>query len=270
MSSEDAAQTTVVIPVWDGYVGAPLYDALRSVLEQGTSLRAVVVDNASSVALPELAGCEVLRSPTRLSLGAARNLGLDAARTPYVMFWDADDVMLPGTLGFLEAAIAADARLVAYGAGIVEAPSGARHRWPRRWIAGLCRRPRLLALLNCVWSLYPTTGATLMRTEAVVGCGGYFDADSGDDWCLGVSLAFRGRLGWSERPGRIYRRHPSSIWALYGSPRHQLRHAAAVRERLRADAAVPGWVRAALPAIALAQHAAITAHAGIAWLRSVG
>ena len=52
-----------------------------------------------------------------------------------------------------------------------------------------------------------------MRTELARTAGGYADAESGEDWCLGVSLAFRGRIGWSERPGRVYRLHPRSVWA---------------------------------------------------------
>src|SRR5213076_1304597 len=107
------------------------------------------------------------------------------------------------------------------------------------------------ALLDCVWSLYPTTGATIMRTERVRAAGGYGDGESGEDWCLGVSLAFRGRIGWSEVPGRVYRLHERSVRARHTRLRHQIRHARAVRERIRADRGIPAWARGALPAIAL-------------------
>lgn len=241
--------------------------AVDSITSQDRPARLLVVDNASEVRLPELRDASVVRSPERISLGAARNLGLAEVRTPNVIFWDADDLMEPGTLRFLEDQLANETRMVAFGAGIVEDPSGVRHRWPRPWIAHLLPRPRLFAVINCVWSMFPTTGATIMRTEVVRDCGGYSDANSGDDWCLGAALGFRGRLGWSERPGRRYLQHDGSIWDTYGSPRHQLVHSASVRERLARDDGVPRWLRSALPMVGLAQWAAVAAHTVVAELR---
>ena len=267
MTGDPAVQTTVVLPVWDDYVAGRLTEAVSSLTGENGAARVIVVDNASKSELPELSGVSVLRSPTRLSLGAARNLGLAEVSTPYVVVWDADDVMLPGTLAFLEGAISSDSRVVAFGMAIIEEPSGARHRWPRPWIATIARAPALFALLDCVWSLYPTTGATIMRTETVRAAGGYADAESAEDWALGVSLAFRGRVGWSERPGRIYRVHPESVWSRHMSARHLVRHAGAIRRRIRSDAGIAGWARAALPAIGLAQRAAIVGHVGVAALR---
>jgi glycosyltransferase involved in cell wall biosynthesis len=106
VSEGPAAQTTVVLTVWDEYVSTRLTEAVRSLASQGLAARIVVVDNASDVELPDLPGVAVVRSSQRLTLGAARNLGLQ------------------------------------------------------------------------------------QRAAA-----GYGDAESGEDWCLGVSLAFRGRIG---------------------------------------------------------------------------
>lgn len=267
MAAEDHVKTTVVVPVWDAYAGSSLDAALESLKGQEAGFHLLVVDNASAIALPSLDGAEVVRADRRLSLGAARNLGLGRVRTPYVIFWDADDVMLPGALVALQRALDAAQELVAFGMAIEESPSGERHRWPRRWIGGLVRTPRLLALLHCVWSQFPTTGATIMRAEAARAGGGFADADSGEDWCLGASLVFRGRIGWTERPGRIYRIHSTSVWAQHMSIAHQRRHAAAVRARLREDPGVPAWAKAALPLIALAQYGALAAHAGVATAR---
>jgi len=114
--------------------------------------------------------------------------------------------------------------------------------------------------LDAIWSLYPTTGATIMRTEVVRAAQGYASAEAGEDWCLGVSLAFRGRIGWSERPGRIYRIHDESTWARHMNARHQLQHARAVRHRIRSDAGIAEWARLALPLIQLGQYLAILGH----------
>jgi glycosyltransferase involved in cell wall biosynthesis len=262
-----AAQTTVVLPVWDDYVGERLRDAVASLTADNDPARIVVVDNASEAELPELPRAVVVRSPRRLTLGGARNLGLAQVSTPYVVVWDADDVMLPGTLAFLEASISADPSLVAFGTAIIEDPSGARHRWPRPWVATLMRARWLFALLDCVWSLYPTTGATIMPTETVRGAGGYGDAESAEDWSLGVSLAFRGRIGWSERAGRVYRVHGESVWARHMTAPHLVRHARAIRERIRTDMGIASWARSALPLIAIAQYGAIAAHVGVAAAR---
>lgn len=265
-----ASQTTVVLAVWDDYVSERLGHALQSIKAQEPATPIVVVDNASAVPLPPLPGASVVRSPQRLTAGAARNLGLTRVQTPYVVFWDADDIMLPRTLAFLQTAIRDK---TAFATAMLEEPGRKRHRWPRRWIARLIDAPTPFALVDSIWSLYPTTGATIMRTQLVRAAGGYADADAGEDWCLGVSLAFRGGLGWSERPGRLYRVHPESLWAQHMSPADLARHARAVRDRIKTDQGIPEWVRRALPLIWLGQQAAIGAHLGLEqtrWLLSQG
>lgn len=253
LSSTDVS---VVIPVWGDYAGPPLDEALESLQSQDVAARIIVVDNASDPPLRKLPGVEVVRSGKRVTVGAARNLGLAQVASPYVLFWDADDVMLPGTLGFLRDRIAATPEAVLVAASIVEGDPPAPHRWPRPWTYPLTRLRRAFALGHCVWSLFPTTGSAIMRTEAAR-ASGYGDANSGEDWVLGVSLAFRGRVVLEARPGRLYRRHPASLWQTQRSWRQLLRHAAAVRRRIRRDPAAPGWVKMLLPAIALFQTLAV-------------
>lgn len=255
-----AARTTVVVAVWDEYV-SQLEAAIQSIQGQDSEPEIVVVDNASGVALPDLPGATIVRTHGRLSLGAARNLGLDRVQTPHVVFWDADDVILPGTLAFLEDGAASGP--AAFATAVLEEPSRARHRWPRPWVARLMRAPRMFALLDSVWSLYPTTGSTIIDAQLARAAGGFADADSGEDWCLGVSLAFRGRIAFSERPGRLYSIGDPSVWARHMTPSHLLGHARAVRGRIRTDPAIPRWVRALLPLIAIGQWSAIVAHVAL-------
>ena len=270
MTERASITTTVVIPVWDRYVDARLTEAVASVAGQDRQSRIIVVDNASSVVLPAFDGVTAIRSDQRLSLGRARNLGLAEVTTPNVIFWDADDRMPPGTIGFLEDQLAADSGLIAFGAAIIDEPSGVRHRWPRRWIAKVVPYPLVFAVINAVWSMYPTTGSTIMRTSNVIDAGGYSDAEGGEDWGMGAALTFRGRVGWSERPSRHYLQHEGSRWDTYGTARHQLAYAAAVRERLDADPSVPKLMRRALPLVALAQWSAVGAHLAAAELRRLG
>jgi glycosyltransferase involved in cell wall biosynthesis len=249
--------TSIVVPVWGPYGGAALLEALESLRAQEQRARVVVVDNASDEPLPELDAVEVVRAPERLTVGGARNLGLEHVTTPYVLFWDADDLMLPGTLRFLHERISSHPSLVAVAARILDDEPRVPHRWPRRWTAPFARLPRAFALAHSVWSLFPTTGSTIMRTAAVRESRGYADANSGEDWVLGVSLAFRGRLEIHPRPGRVYRRHVGSLWQHRRSGRHLLRHAAAVRGRLRSDPGIPRWAKVLVPAIAALQVCAV-------------
>jgi GT2 family glycosyltransferase len=267
------ALTTVVVPVWGKAAVAHLPAAIASLRSQQPQPRLLVVDNDSQVPLPPLEGARVIRSKVRLTLGSARDLGVTAATTPYVVVWDADDVMLPGTLARLQARIAADRDLVAVGCAILEQSEvGGRcspHRWPHPWIRRLVRRPRLLALVISVWSVFPTTGATIMRTDAVRAGGGYGDADSGDDWCLEATLAWRGRFAWDPQPGRIYLQRPGSVWHEHRSLVHQRAHARRVRARLAHDAALPRAVRALLPEVALAQSVAIGGYLVVRGVRRI-
>ena len=96
-----------------------------------------------------------------------------------------------------------------------------------------------MAFVNSIWSQYPTVGATAMRTDAVRATGGCADASAGEDWSLGAALLWRGPAGWSERPGRLYRKHSISTLQRHGSMTDLLERARATRARLRRDQAVP-------------------------------
>lgn len=243
----------VVIPVWDAYVRW-LPEAVASVRSQG-GYDVIVVDNASQVAVPELEGTAVVRTERRLSTGAARNLGLAAVRAPLVVFLDADDVMLPGSLDALVAGIAADPGAAAFAMAIVDGDTGERHRSPRRVARALARAPIVFAFANSVWSLLPTQGATIMRSAEVRAVGGYADRDHGEDWALGASLAWRGRVRFAREPALVYRwREDSPGRAGATTVSKVLRsNAACVRARMRRDVNVPRLVRRAIPVVAVLQ-----------------
>jgi glycosyltransferase involved in cell wall biosynthesis len=249
-------RVTVVIPVWDGYVGEGLLAAVAGVQSQAPPVELIVVDNASQVPLPALARAEILRLDRRRSTGAARNAALERLRTPYVVFLDADDAMLPGALSALAEGLDADDNRAAYVLSIIDGVTGTRHRSPRRLARALSGFPPLFAIANTVWSLLPTQGATIMRAEDLRACGGYSDSNRGEDWVLATSLAFRGRVSFDRRPGLCYRRRPDSPGAVALGGAALVQSARRVRTRLRDDPAIPRWARSALPVIAVAQWAA--------------
>jgi glycosyltransferase involved in cell wall biosynthesis len=247
---------TVVIPVWDDYVQF-LPEAVESVRRDSPRAPIVVVDNASATPVPALPGTAVVRTPRRLTAGAARNLGLERVESEYLLVLDADDMLLPGTLGFLRHRLAADPSLAVSATLILDGETGERHRTPRRFVPPFARWRRTFAFANCVWSLLSIQGCALLRTAQVRDAGGYPDADWGDDWVLAVSLAFRGRVEVNERFGRYYRATPGSLWRRPRASRELLASARLVRERIRTDPAVPRWGRALLPLLAVLQLAAV-------------
>jgi hypothetical protein len=249
-----------VIPVWDAYVALRFEEALASVIAQDVPLEIIVVDNASHVPLPDMPDVQVIRMPQRVSLGAARNAGLERVHTENVMFTDADDLIEPWVVRRLQAALDSDPRLVAYAMAFVDADTGQRHRWPRPWIAKIIRFPRLFAVINAVWAIYPITGAVLIPTEHARAVGGHADVDNGDARCLGAALLFRGRVGWSEEPGYLYHQHKGSNLDRFSSVGALLDSHAAVRRRLRTEFGGPTWLRHVVPLIAAAQWAAVGAY----------
>ena len=164
--------------------------------------------------------------PMRRSVGAARNAGLATVGTSLVCFLDADDELLPGTLERLRARLAARPSCVASVAASVAWLEGSGEtvswRWPRPLAYRLCRHPRLFAAAASLRNQYPTTGAALMRTEAMRGAGGFADADHEEDWLPGVALAARGRVDLDRRPGRRYRVSDAiALWGRRGPRDHE-------------------------------------------------
>ena len=155
---------TVVIPVWGARYVASLERAIASVRAQDADVPIIVADNASDVEVPEISGTTVVRSPRRLSVGEARNLGLERVETEYVVILDADDELTAGALTSLRAGIDADPGIAVYAMSLLDADTGARHRTPRRFVPALTRARRLFALATATWSLYPIHGSAIMRT----------------------------------------------------------------------------------------------------------
>jgi glycosyltransferase involved in cell wall biosynthesis len=257
MSGPEAV--TVVVPVWDDYVDF-LPEAVESIRRNSSRAPIVVVDNASSTPVPKLAGCEVVRSDWRLSTGAARNLGLDRVVTEYVVFLDADDMLLEGTLEFLLERISTNPGLAVCATSILDGATGERFRAPRRVVFTLVRWPRVFAVVDSIWTMLPIQGCAIMRTAQVRDAGGYAEGDAGrgEDWALAVSVAWRGRIEISDRLGLYYRRPGGQLRRGRGRTPEELRASTSrVRERMRRDPAVPARARTLLPVIATLQFAAI-------------
>ncbi len=221
-------QVSVVIPFYN------LADYLPRTLE---SLRAqtfrafetIVIDDGSTDAAAAALLTDIerrrfgeitlIRQPNT-GLSGARNAGIAAARAPWVVPLDADDVLDPT---FLEKCVAAAARdpgltfvtsLVEYFEEAPEAPHGG-------WIPiGIDRD--LLATTNCA-----STCTALINRQALLDAGAYDSwLTSYEDWDLWCRLAARGARG-SVIPEFLihYRCRPDSMVRTEGKARRDLIHA---------------------------------------------
>ena len=185
---------TVVIPVFNRE--RLLVRTLDSIAAQDTRrIRLVIVDNASTDGSRRVAeqwcrahadvdaivtDCEVPGA------AAARNAGLRLADTPYVMFFDSDDEMLPGHLSMVLR-------------GIEEHPDADILGWPVRIETGMVRpktgcfhqrNPLCKHLVHSTMSSLRYVASTDLLRRA----GGWDEALSGwDDYELGVRLIVAAR-----------------------------------------------------------------------------
>ncbi len=233
-------EVSVVIPAWD--VPDLLDEALTSVLEQIDAANVVVVDNASAKVLPRSAGVRHVRLGQRVTVGEARNAGLEAVRTPYVVFLDADDLMLPGSVGYLSASIAREGVVAFAGAIIGWRPStGHVEPWgfPPLVAHRLQHRPYLFASANVFRNLLPVVGAAILDTQAVRRAGGFSPSNRGEDWGLGAVLAFSGPVGLSRRPVLVCRVREDSLSSVSEDVGAILATRRTVRRRVIHDRSVP-------------------------------
>jgi glycosyltransferase involved in cell wall biosynthesis len=241
-----------VIPVWGAHA-AYVAQAAESILAQeGAPARVLIVDNASDDPVEAPEGAEVMRLPQRVRVAAARNAGLWAATTPFVMFWDADDVMLPGALATMLEVLRGDARVVAVTMASrqwsPEDGPGEVWPWPRRIMYRLSPHRRLLALVSMVYNPFTTTGPSLMRTDAATDAGGFHEGIAFfEDWALSVALTVRGRIRMLPEVGRLYRIHGDSLSLGHLDQPEQRQWLAGIRDQIRRDHRTPWWMRVALP-----------------------
>lgn len=96
---------SVVIPVWNDPAG--LARLLPQLLSAPGVTQIIVADDASEppctpqhIGLSEAAAADPrllwLRSESRRGAGHARNIGLEQVSAPHVLFFDSDDILLPG------------------------------------------------------------------------------------------------------------------------------------------------------------------------------
>lgn len=228
-----APLVSAIIPARDAerYLARAIDSALAQTY---ASLEVIVVDDGSVDTTYEVAACygerlRLIRLPRPVGPGAARNVGIEAARGTYVAFLDADDEWLPEKTARQVALIesAADLTFVFCGAVFISEASNApmlvnQNRAP---VSGPDAWKVLLA--------YPfvSTPTVLARREAVLRVGLFDPAlPIAEDQDLWIRLARLGQIGYVEEvmarvhdtPGSLAKRlaHEGVVRALEVVDRH--------------------------------------------------
>ena len=207
--SSVASDVTVVVPT----LGASLYlrEAVESALAERPAEVIVVANGGADV---DLEDARVIRV-AELGRSAARNVGVEEARTPLVAFLDDDDLVLPGRLERQRQALAAapDAPLAFGRVQVVDGEGRPLDDWNRlltRRFERLVERgatyPEILAAEAPIY-----TSATMVRRDAFLDGGGYDPAfEAYEDLDLYLRLARAGAL--APVPGE-----PVALYRLHGS-----------------------------------------------------
>jgi glycosyltransferase involved in cell wall biosynthesis len=200
---------SVVIPCYNQARYLP--DAVASVREQTHQpIECIVVDDGSTDETSEVAAELDVRAvrQTNSGVSAARNAGLAIARGDFIVFLDADDVLLPDALARGASALAAQpaaAAVVSRCEVMTEdgTPVAVKHHAvePSNLYRGWLSR-------NFVW----TPGAAMFRRTALAELGGFCtDYGPAADYAIYLRLARDGRVAYLPGYSVRYRQHATSM-----------------------------------------------------------
>jgi glycosyltransferase involved in cell wall biosynthesis len=190
---------TVVIPLHDK--AAYVQRALDSVFAQTLAPTEILVVNDGSTdggdaiarrqADPRV---RVIDQPNR-GVSVARNVGLEAAREPFVAFVDADDRWRPGLLVAMQAAIAAVPGAVLYAAGFELVTAGGA-RVPHAVAGPPAAGPREVDFFATCRRGHPLhMSTTVVNRSAALAAGGFPEGVAFcEDWIFWCRMALHGRV----------------------------------------------------------------------------
>jgi glycosyltransferase involved in cell wall biosynthesis len=222
------ATVSVIVPFRDA--GSHLEQAIASVeAQEHARFELILVDDGSTDPSTEIAREAASRDPeriryldhtghTNLGKSRSRNAGLRAARGEYVVFLDADDLLLPGKLAHQAAVLDADHNADAvYGRTWYWDDPGAAQ--PRERLSRLSARwgethepPGLLVRFLEQPGSVPCLCALMARRETLLLLGGFDESlqDLYEDQTLIAKLALHCRIRVDAVAGERYRQHGGS------------------------------------------------------------
>lgn len=195
-----------------------LGDALRSCLDQEPPpAEIIVVDDGSP---DDVAAAVAAFDEPRIrlvcqqngGLSAARNTGLVASTSPFVVFLDADDMLRPGALAAGLACHAAHLAAAFVWGGFQNVDANGR-----AFGRTIARRPRCEPLFDIMaGNIIGMHGAVMYRREPLLAAGGFDQAlRTVEDWDIYIRLVREHPVGWHDGIVANYRRHGNTITGDY-------------------------------------------------------
>lgn len=200
------ARVTVVITTYNR--AHFLQRAIESVLQAGSDVEVVVVDDCSTDETPDL--CAKLESIRYVRLSAnhglahARNVGIAASSSEFIAFLDDDDLRLPDSLDKQLARIIADDRIaLCYGRALI---GDARRQLPTGEVY-----PAECPEGDVFWKLlednFMPMPSVLARKSALLDIGGFNTSLSlVEDWDMWLRISERFLVAAVAEPVAIYRK----------------------------------------------------------------
>ncbi len=205
---------TAIVPLYNK--AKHIAEALKSIRRQSvTPVQTIVIDDGSSDGGDRIV--EAMAGPDLLLVrqlnagpGAARNHGLELAKTQYVAFLDADDVWLPHHLETLGQMNGAYPGLPLYANRLgVLGKNAARAGSARDASTGKIIPDYAQAWIN---GLIVSTCAAMVDREAARAVGGFStEANRGEDLALWLKLTLDQPMAMGSTTGALYRQEASDL-----------------------------------------------------------
>jgi len=207
MSARNPPTCAVIIPCYNG--ARFLEQTVASLFDQTCPPNEIIVvddgstDDSAAIASRLDSRIQVIRQPNR-GESAARNVGLKAATSDYVLFLDADDLLAPDAIRRVAAAVAGapDAVAVMGTSSFGDSPETPLQHWPT---------PSTFFPTIIQTNFGPPHCFFTPRALAVAIGGFAEDLHKSEDWDFWARIALAGaRLVPVDYAGALYRKHPQS------------------------------------------------------------
>jgi glycosyltransferase involved in cell wall biosynthesis len=202
---------TILMPVFNG--ASFLRAAIDSILGQSFhAFQLIIIDDGSTDDTPEILSeftdprIRIITNPSRRGVSSCRNQALEMALTPFVTYFDADDVAHPDKFRLQIDFLQSNPEYSMVGCSVVLTDANDQRigQWRLNFSSG--RLPVEMMFRNCM-----VTSAVLFRRSAADGFRFPEHLDTGEDWLLWWYLLQHGNGRNLQKYLLSYRQHSKSV-----------------------------------------------------------